>query len=163
MWAYSVPSCVQTPPPAADVQPAEAAGGLAAAGSLKASRAVADLNALNIRHKVGCRFIYVHLPWLWIRLQWFSQVHRFHQQKKAKYYSYKCLLKKFFHWFSKCLRICIVLFLKILIYVMYTMNANFFFWRWVSKIHIIIRWFKCRNNWKKVHPEEVVCKKPFAS
>ncbi len=60
---------MQTPPPAVDAQPAEAAaGGLAVAGSLKASRAVADLNALNIRHKVGCRFIYVLLPWLWMRV-----------------------------------------------------------------------------------------------
>ncbi len=49
-----MPSCVQTPPPEADAPPPEAAaGGLAVAGSLKASRAVADLNALNIRHKVG--------------------------------------------------------------------------------------------------------------
>ncbi len=36
----------------------------------------------------------------------FSQPHGFHQQKDAKYYSYKRFFKKFYNWFSKFLRIC---------------------------------------------------------
>jgi hypothetical protein len=50
--------------------------------------------------------------WLLNRVQWFSQLDRIHQQKDAKWYSLKCLLKKFFNWLSHFLRICILLFPK---------------------------------------------------
>ncbi len=43
-----------------------------------------------------------------IRVQWFSQLDGIHQQKDAKWYSLKSLLKKFFNWLSHFLRICII-------------------------------------------------------
>ncbi len=46
---------------------------------------------------------------------------------------------------------------------MYSITPNFFkffFGIWVFKIRRILRWFQiCGNNWKKVHPENVLCQK----
>ncbi len=46
---------------------------------------------------------------------------------------------------------------------MYSMTPKFFkffFWTLLSKIRRISRWFQiCGKNWKKVHPEKVICKK----
>ncbi len=73
------------------------------------------------------------------------------------------MLKKFFNLFSHFLRICILLFPKILIYVLHDpKNFLFFFYIWVSKKRRILRRFKIRgNNLKKVYLEKVICQKMF--
>jgi len=72
------------------------------------------------------------------------------------------LLKKFFNWFSHFLRICIMLFLKILIYVLHDPKIFFYFFFniWVFKKRRILRWFQIRGNiLKKVYLEKVFCQK----
>ncbi len=67
------------------------------------------------------------LPKVGSRVQWFSQLDEIHQQKDAKLYSQKRLLKKFFNWLSHFLRICILLVLTYT-HTVYVLNdpKNFF-------------------------------------
>jgi hypothetical protein len=99
---------------------------------------------------------------MWTRLKWFSQLDGIHEQKAAKKYSLKCLLKKFFNWLSHFLRICIILFPKNThICTPWPQHFFYFFFNiWVSKKCRILRWFQIRENiLKKVYLEKVICQK----
>jgi len=65
------------------------------------------------------------------------------------------LLDKFFNWLSHFLRICILL-----VPNNTHILKNVIFCIWVFKICRISCWFQIRgSNWKKVHPEKVICQK----
>jgi hypothetical protein len=116
-------------------------------------------NICAFPHILGNPFSYT--VWLCTRLQWFSQLYGIHQQKDAKYYSLKCLFKKFFKWFSHFLRICIILFPKnthictpwphniFISFLTYEYPKNAEFYADFKSVEII--WKKCTK--KKLFPK----------